>query len=56
MEAYLCDPCQTRLRELVFTQRSGRIQSAERAVPTHCCDNRLSNFFQPDTSGQTGVL
>src|ERR1700686_2642831 len=32
-------------------QREGRIQSAERAVPTFSFQARLRTFFQPDSGG-----
>src|SRR6476646_3988872 len=34
-----------------MSQREGRIQSAERAVPTFSIRTRLRTFFQPDSGG-----
>jgi hypothetical protein len=37
-------------------QREGRIQSAERAVPTFSFRARLRTFFQPDSGGLQAQL
>jgi hypothetical protein len=41
---------------LSFPSCSGRIRSAERAVPTHLSFHNLRTFFQPDRCGQPGAI
>jgi hypothetical protein len=45
-----------RQRHLNFDERKGRIQSAERAVPTHVTQPKVRTFFQPDQCGLQAAM